>query len=116
MNRTPTLIDRIVYIIVLLALAFFTAFLGFQALANAAPAKPSIVQQHTNVEGVRVIKIRNPGKTGWVYLECENVMSVSPIRIPRGTHTIHLTTNRQYYIVSPPPCVIRRWVVGENAP
>ncbi len=108
-------------LIALLVLA--TALLLGSKEASAAhrhqahkPLKPTIVHQHSNLEGVRVIRIRNPGKAGYVYFECENVISVDPIRVPHGTHTIHLTTNRQYYIVSPPPCVISRWVEGENAP
>ncbi len=86
------------------------------ASAAHRPQKPTILHQHSNADGVRVIRIRNPGKTGYVYFECENVISLTPIRVPHGTHTIHLTTNEEYRVVSPPPCVVHRWVEGDNAP
>jgi hypothetical protein len=98
-------------------------------LAQAAPAHdkmsrkvsrkgklPHIIRQFTTEDGVRVILIDNPEKAGWVFFECQNVVSIHPTKIENGIQTVTLTTNEPYTIVSLPPCVIHKFIVGENVP
>ena len=77
---------------------------------------PHIIRQFTTEDGVRVILINNPEKAGWVFFECQNVVSIHPTKIEHGVQTVTLTTNEPYTIVSPPPCVIHEFIVGENVP
>lgn len=76
---------------------------------------PQIVKQH-QVGDNRVMTVKNPLKTTWVTLECENVIS-GYIRIPgHKTSTVVLRSNEAGVAISEPPCVIMNWVEQESAP
>lgn len=100
-----------------LLLSFMFGFLaGHLAYAARSPL-PHIVSQHQTPDGKREIKFENPRKGDiWVYIECESIMSVDPIRVQHGTHNILLQSNEEGVAVSPPPCLLHFWVSGDNAP
>lgn len=85
-------------------------------VTRKASKEPHVIRQFTTEDGVRVILIDNPLKAGWVFFECQNVVSIQPIKVEHGVQTITLTTNTPYTVVSPPPCVIHKFIVGENLP
>lgn len=67
-------------------------------------------------KGYREIVVKNTGKTAWVFFECQNSVSVHPVLVPKGVHTIQLVTDTDYTVVSPPPCVIHEISTKDNSP
>ncbi len=92
------------------------ALLALPAAAQAKDSSPKVVSQHQTKDGSRAITVRNPRGTIWAYFECENVISVQPIRIPHGTHIIVIRPNEDDVEVSDFPCFLKFWVGGKDAP
>lgn len=102
--------------IMLKVLLLATLLFAVPEHAYGKDTNPKVVSQHQTKDGGRAITVKNPRGTIWAYFECENVISVQPIRIPHGTHVIIILPNEDDVAVSDFPCFLKYWVGGENAP
>ncbi len=82
--------------------------------ARAADGIPHIVSQHTTKTGARELVIVNPlRKPLWLYIECENVLTIHPIGVPGYRRIAVQMKDPEQPIVT--DCFLHSWIVQGSA-